>query len=189
MLWGPGSDHTINWIDAASSALASGSTHLLAFNEPDHSEQAATTPEICASSYRQWIEPFAGKARLGAPAVTNGGAPMGLAYLKEFLSACSDCTVDFIPIHWYAPPDVSYFKSHIQAAYEAGGGRPIWITEFGAEGSLEEQDAFLREVIPWLDSTPYIERYAYFYADGVLTSGGLVSSLGNTFMSYSASTK
>lgn len=187
MLWGIGVDHTESWDSAVSSAVASGSTHLLSFNEPDHPDQANISPGIAAAGYMRFIQPYANKAKVGAPAVTNGGAPMGLAFLKSFLIACLDCTIDFVPIHWYGlASNVDYFKSHIKSARDAAGGRPIWITEFGAAGSIEEQITFLQEVIPWLDDTDYVERYAYFDVNTVLTQDYKISALGKTFVSYAA---
>ncbi|KAL5346677.1 hypothetical protein ACLOAV_008384 [Pseudogymnoascus australis] len=187
MLWGIGVDHTERWDSAVSSAVASGSTHLLSFNEPDHPDQANISPGIAAAGYMRFIQPYANKAKVGAPAVTNGGAPMGLAFLKSFLIACLDCTIDFVPIHWYGlASNVDNFKSHIKSARDAAGGRPIWITEFGAAGSIEEQTTFLQEVIPWLDGTDYVERYAYFDVDTVLTQDYKISALGKTFVSYAA---
>lgn len=187
MLWGIGVDHTEGWDFAVSSAVASGSTHLLSFNEPDHPDQANISPGTAAAGYMRFIQPYAKMAKVGAPAVTNGGAPMGLAFLKSFLIACLDCTIDFVPIHWYGlASNVDYFKNHVKSARDTAGGRPIWITEFGAAGSIEEQIAFLQEVIPWLDSTDYVERYAYFDVDSVLTQDDKVSALGKTFVSYAA---
>lgn len=181
MLWGLGSDHTGSWVSAANAAISSGSTHLLAFNEPDHTGQSNIDPATCAQGYLQYIQPFAGKAKLGAPAVTNGGGSMGLTYLKSFLSACQGCTIDFVPIHWYGDyTEVEYFKTHIQDAHDAAGGRPIWITEFGATGSDAQQAAFLEQVIPWLESTGYVQRYAYFYVDGVLSQSTIIK---NAFLS------
>lgn len=40
-------------------------------------------------------------ASIATPAVTNGGAPMGLAYLESFVSSCSGCSFDVINIHHY----------------------------------------------------------------------------------------
>lgn len=40
-------------------------------------------------------------ASIATPAVTNGGAPMGLAYLEMFVSSCSGCSFDVINIHHY----------------------------------------------------------------------------------------
>lgn len=185
MLWGTQAVHSDGWTEAANSAIASGSTHLLAFNEPDLPAQANLDVGSAAAGYKTFIQPFAGKAKLGSPAVTNGPAPMGLAYLKSFLAACDGCTIDFVPLHWYdAASNVDGFKSHINDMAEAAGGRKLWITEFGATGSTEEQEEFLRQVIPWLDSNDSVERYAYFYADGVLTQNSVVTALGNLFMSF-----
>lgn len=45
----------------------------------------------------------------------------------------------------------------------------------------------LKTVMPWLDSQPLVERYAWFMAtDGMLTSGGGVSELGKVYMNYTA---
>lgn len=40
-------------------------------------------------------------ASIATPAITNGGAPMGLTYLESFVSYCSDCSFDVINIHHY----------------------------------------------------------------------------------------
>ncbi|RAL61555.1 hypothetical protein DID88_009594 [Monilinia fructigena] len=154
LLWGLKSTFTGAWNAAASSAISSGTKHLMSFNEPDLSSQANLGYADAAAGYKQYMEPFAGKAKLGAPAVTNGAAPMGLTWLKSFLSECSDCTIDFVCIHWYdSASNVDYFKSYVQDAYTAGGNRPLWITEFQASGSTDEQNAFLDEVLPWLDAS------------------------------------
>lgn len=62
-------------------------------------------PWWAVNAYYHWIQPYHGKAKLGAPAVTNGvldsrtGKPMGLLWLKKFLSYCKYCTIDFINVH------------------------------------------------------------------------------------------
>ena len=62
------------------------------------------------------------------------------------------------------PGNVDYFKSHINAARAVANGRPIWITEFKPAGSDREIMDFLSEVMPWLDFSGDIHRYAYFMA-------------------------
>ncbi|THV53091.1 hypothetical protein BGAL_0059g00010 [Botrytis galanthina] len=186
LLWGLKSTFTGAWSAAASSAIASGSTHLMSFNEPDLSTQANIGASDAAAGYKTYMQPFAGKAKLGAPAVTNGASPMGLTWLKSFLSSCSDCTVDFVCIHWYdSASNVAYFKQYVQDAYTAGGNRPLWITEFQASGSTDEQNAFMKEVLPWLDASTMVDRYAWFMADtaagGLMASSSSLSTLGNTF--------
>jgi hypothetical protein len=52
-----------------------------------------------AALWMQYIQPLHSKGiKLGAPAVTN--APSGAPWLSAFLAACTNCTIDFIPIHW-----------------------------------------------------------------------------------------
>ena len=158
------------WEGNVTIAINNGTKHLLAFNEPDVN---GISPSQAASSYRNYMQPFASSTvQLGAPAVTNGGAPDGLTWLGEFLGNCTGCTVDFIPFHWYCQyDDISYFTSYVEQAYAAGGNRPLWITEFQgvneecANTATDEQQAeFMQTVLPWLDNLPYVERYAYFGA-------------------------
>jgi hypothetical protein len=134
----------------------------------------------------QYMQPFAGQAKLGSPAVTNGAPEqgMGLAWLGNFTQVCSKCTIDFVNIHWYdSASNVAYFKSHVTSAYAAGGNRPVWITEFQASGSAAEQQTFLETVLPWLDEQDFVERYAYFgvFDGDLISSGTALSQLGNTF--------
>jgi hypothetical protein len=187
MLWGLGS-FTNGWTAAANAAIAAGSTAILTFNEPDLSSQANLDYETAAQGFMDYVQQFAGKVKLGAPAVTNGGAPMGLTYMQNFLGACKTkgCTIDFVCIHWYNGGTADDFKTYVQNAYTQSGNLPVWITEFQAPGDAAEQIAFLQEVIPWLDSQSFVEKYAYFMAsDGILLSAGsTLSTLGETFASY-----
>jgi len=186
LLWGTASSFTNNWISAATKAIASGSTHLMSFNEPDLNTQANLSPDAAAAAYKTYLStPFAGKAQLGSPAVTNGGGAMGLTWLKNFLASCTDCQIDFVCIHWYNGGDATAFMDYVDTAYAAGGNRPLWITEFQGEGDATAQNTFLQTVIPQLDASPKVARYAYFMAsDGVLlSSGSKLSTLGNTFAS------
>lgn len=184
MLWGLG-DHIQNWESNAEKAILSGTTHLLAFNEPDIDSQANLTVTAAVAGYLDHMQPFAGKVKLGSPAVTNGGGHMGLGWLKDFLSRCSSCTIDFAVIHWYNGGNVGDFKDYVVQAHEDGGYRPIWITEFQGPSSAEEEIVFLEEVLPWLDSQDYVHRYAYFMAsEGSLISGRVLSRVGETFASF-----
>ena len=75
------------------------------------------------------MQPFAGKAKLCSPAITNGGPPAGEAWLDNFLKACNGCRIDCIAIHIYdSATNVAYFKEYI-----AGVGKkykkPVWVTE------------------------------------------------------------
>lgn len=172
MLWSDAPNLEATWVANASAAIAAGATALLAFNEPDLSTQSNMPVTNAVSAYKKYMQPFAGKARLVSPAVTNSVAPGGLTYLQSFLTACTGCTIDVIAIHYYAGPDPASFKSYVQQAYAAGGNRPLWITEIGVSGTAAQVKTFLTAVLPWLDSLSYVERYAYFMAapsgDGTL---------------------
>ncbi|TKA50083.1 hypothetical protein B0A49_13281, partial [Cryomyces minteri] len=163
LLWGTASGFTSGWSAAATSAISKGATHLMSFNEPDLSTQANLSPEAAAAGYKTYMMPFQGKAKLGAPAVTNGGGAMGLTWMKNFMTACSGCQIDFVAIHWYdSATNIAYFKDHVTNAIAMAGGKPVWITEFGASGTDAQVNTFLQTVLPWLDQQPSIERYAYF---------------------------
>lgn len=189
LLWGTQDEFTSVWAKNADAALAAGSTHLMGFNEPDLSTQANLGVDAAVAGYMQYMQPYASKAKLGAPAVTNGGAPMGLTYLSNFMNATEAAggTVDFCSIHWYdSATNIAYFKNYMQEATNACNGKPIWLTEFGASGSADEQNTFLETVLPWMDEQSYIERYAYFMveAGNLISTGTTLSTLGNTFATF-----
>lgn len=117
--WGP--SNTADWADKANAALASGSKHLLAFNEPDLNTQANMAVSESVRAWKEHISPFAGRARIGSMAVTNGqgpmanGDPMGPSYIKRFFEACPQCEREcsFVALHWYDQAiNVAYFKVH-----------------------------------------------------------------------------
>ena len=167
-------------------AIAAGSTHILGFNEPDIPAQANLSPDLAKQAWIEYLEPYAGKAKLGSPAVCNGPAPMGLTWLSAFLDTCgSSCTVDFINIHWYglATDDgVADFKDHVSRAAKVAGGREIWITEFQPSGSVADQAAFMDKILPWLDdSQSGVARYAYYQVDAILASGSGLTELGTKY--------
>lgn len=184
-LWGPASEFTNDWSKNAKSAIDSGSTHLFSFNEPDLGEQANLSPEEAAKSWKEYMEPFAGKAKLCAPSVTNGGGSMGLNWLSSFLESCSDCTIDCVNIHWYdSAENVEYFKKHVNDAAEVAGDKEIFISEFAATGSDDQISEFLETVMPWMDGKDNVAGYAYFMAgEGKLVSGSEQSAIGKTYAS------
>ncbi|CRG91294.1 hypothetical protein PISL3812_08342 [Talaromyces islandicus] len=187
MMRGTGSES--GWDAAVQKALASGSTHLLGFNEPDLSTQANLDAATAAALYKQYITPYAKKATLVTPAVTNGAAPMGLTWMEEFLRDCSgECGVSVMAFHYYADDNVSNFENYVNKAISTAanyGISEVWITEFQATGvSDDAQATFINSVVPWLDQKPAVGRYAYFYAaDGYMTSGGALSEIGSAYNS------
>ncbi|KII84389.1 glycoside hydrolase family 128 protein [Plicaturopsis crispa FD-325 SS-3] len=183
MLWGTSSDHTGGWATNAQNAINGGSTHLLGFNEPDLSSQSNLSPADAAAAWKTYMQPFAGKAKLVSPAITNGAAPMGTAWMDSFLSACSGCTIDAIAIHIYdSATNTAYFEQYI-SDIGTKYGKPVWVTEFAGSGAEADQESFLKTMIPFLDGLSSVERYAYF-ADiegSGLISGGALTPLGVTY--------
>lgn len=127
MLWGTQNYHTDQWFDNAWYWVnEGGSGHLLAFNEPERPDQANMSPDQAAGAYRQYMQPFIGHAQLGAPAVSNDG----YNWLSQFLQSCSDCHIDFIPVHWYNDQSLEFdFENFINSICALGNGRQVWITE------------------------------------------------------------
>jgi hypothetical protein len=193
MLWGL--NFVSPWNAAAKSAIASGSSHLLSFNEPDLSSQSNISPSVAATNHITYMNPFAGNGvQIGSPAVTNGAGtspPMGIDWLNQFFTACGgQCKVDFVAFHWYNTADsIADFKQHVQDvinAAAAAGVSKVWLTEFQASGTDADVQAFLAEALPFLDSTPAVERYAYFMcatgAGDLLSSSSSLSSIGEAYV-------
>ena len=161
---------------------------LLGFNEPDNSGQANMSPEEAVSLWHQYILPVASKhgLRFGSPAISNG--PDGLPWLKTFMSECSDCNVDFVCMHWYGP-DFNSFKAQVQAVHSAFNNKNIWVTEFALQGtpSADDQIAFLNQATSYMDSTGFVERYAWFGAfrgttgNVMITESGSLTQLGSDY--------
>ena len=187
------------WDTNVQAALSRGSSnpkYLMSFNEPDQpGSKAQMDVGSAVAAYKQYVNKYASPSvKLGSPSVTNGVVNgMGLTYLSNFFDACDTCTIDFVPVHWYGcdnncpvDQDVQMFKDQMTQAMSAARGRPVWIPEFGRLGSLQDQQAFLTEVLPWLDDAAQaqIERYAYFMVyDGYLTTGGALNPLGQLYVS------
>ncbi|KAL8690410.1 MAG: hypothetical protein Q9218_004137 [Villophora microphyllina] len=187
MLWNTSEVyHVPHWQERAEAAIAAGTKHLLAFNEPDLSAQANMDVGESVQGWNDHLEPFHikynGDVKLGSPSVCNGpDANQGLQYLKSFLDACGGCHIDFLAIHWYglATDDgVQDLKDHIGKAQAIAGGRAIWLTEFQPQGSDDDQAKFLGQILPWLDDKAQsgVDRYAYFKVDTMVNGNSLTKA-------------
>lgn len=181
MLFSDAASATGPWSAAASAAIKRGSSALFSFNEPDvcYSGSACMPVASAVAAYEKYMNPFAGQALLGAPAVTNAGSPYGLTYLSNFLSQCPKCHVDFINVHWYSNKyaGAAYFEEFMTSVKAVAGGRPVWVSEYGLtdENPYTEHELveFLKTTMSWMDQQPWIARYAYFMdTPGVLMGPG-----------------
>ncbi|KAM0750962.1 hypothetical protein T439DRAFT_289222, partial [Meredithblackwellia eburnea MCA 4105] len=145
-----------SWADAASSAVASGSTALLGFNEPELSAQANLTPSHAAALWRANMEPFAGEVKLVSPSVSGAG----LHWLSEFFKKCGNCTFDAIGVHWTGSATESENFQTYLATLQKQWSLPLWVTEFSMNGTESQRKDFLQTMIPWLESQRFVHRYA-----------------------------
>ena len=120
MLWGaPTSTSDNTFLTGVKQLISDGTniSHVLTFNEPDGTASSGGSnvdPTTAATTWIREIEPLRKLGvKTGAPAVT--GSQGGFTWLSEFFSACTsqgtNCTADFIPIHWYG--DFQGLASHI----------------------------------------------------------------------------
>lgn len=92
-------------------------SHILAYNEPDGESStggSSIDPAAAATNWISQVEPLRKLGvKVGAPAVT--GSPRGFVWLEDFFNSCAsqgtNCTIDFIPIHWYG--DFGGLASHM----------------------------------------------------------------------------
>lgn len=138
------------------------------------------------AKHKQYVQPIADKnknVRIGSVSVTNGGGSnKGLTYLKNFLSGCSGCRIDFVTAHWYNGGSVKDFSDHFTKMNKETG-KSIWVTEWAAPDSLNaaQKKQFMADAMAWMDKTSFIERYAYFGVEQGLTSGNALSDLGKAY--------
>ncbi|KAI0378261.1 glycoside hydrolase family 128 protein [Hypomontagnella monticulosa] len=188
MLWSPAPDHSNNWDQKAEAAIAKGSNCLLSFNEPDIASQANMSPQSAASGHIQYMNKYAGKARISAPAISSSqNAGQGIDWLNQFFTACDGkCQVDFCAAHWYGPGGTAgaqLFLDHVKNVHTACQNKNVWVTEFAAESG--DIDGFMSAVTKALDSDEYsfVEKYSYFMLNqgSLMSSATTLSSFGKIF--------
>jgi hypothetical protein len=208
LLYNDASSLTSIWSANVNYSIAHyGSDAIFGFNEPDacySGKSACMNLSSVLAGYTTFMQPFAGRVRIGAPAVTNSGPPSGLTYLGYFLGNATgpngrNLTVDFINLHWYASPyNIDYFIDYVTGAYNVtGAGKyPVWVTEFGMDSPDYDQAtvvAFMENATRWMDQQSWIERYAWFgnfpstggETDMLLNADGSGRGpLGNVWYSY-----
>ncbi|KAH9855484.1 glycosyl hydrolase catalytic core-domain-containing protein [Lenzites betulinus] len=186
LLFSAAPEHSDQWEANANAAIAKGSTHLLFINEPDLSSQGNTSPQDAAQQWMQFMQPFAGKATLVSPAITNGAPPMGTGWMDDFLAACDKlgCQVDAIAAHIYdSATNVAYYQSYI-TDLGTRYNRSVLITEFGASGTVAQQQQFLQTMVPFLDGLESVSHYAWFMTavDNLVNADASLTPLGQTYV-------
>ncbi|KAI1382558.1 glycoside hydrolase family 128 protein [Hypoxylon trugodes] len=186
------SDKSEDWFEHADVAISRGSDAIFSFNEPDIASQANMSPVVAADAHIRLLIPFQNRTRIAAPSISNSQDPnQGIGWLKQFWTACAGrCAVDFCNAHWYGPGGVegaNQFLTYLTDVRTACGGRPVWVTEFKAMDSINQEEEFMKYALRELDTNPayrFVERYAYFYFhEGFLTGGDRLNSFGQLYVS------
>ncbi|MDD4636326.1 MAG: glycosyl hydrolase [Bacteroidales bacterium] len=161
--WGYGGSS--DWQNIFSIKKAS---HLLGYNEPDHTEQSNVSVE---KAVEEWPKMLQTGMRVGSPAATN------FSWLYSFLEQCNkkNYRVDYVAIHAYwGGLDPSAWYNDLKTIHDRTG-RPLWITEWnnganwtkegwptGTTAQQEKQMNDLKGILMVLDTAHFIERYSIY---------------------------
>ena len=143
--------------------------YLLAFNEPNLTDQANMTPSKAAELW----PPVVALAKelnlkLVSPAMNYGtlaGYNDPIKWLDEFFAQPNVDVNDIyaISIHCYMS-STSAVQGYVEKFYKYN--KPIWMTEFCAwdpvPGSVTTQMDYMCTVLNYLETNPNVERYAWF---------------------------
>lgn len=143
--------------------------YLLAFNEPNLTDQANMTPTEAAA---YWSKVVALAKELGlklvSPAMNYGtlsGYSDPVKWLDEFFAQPEVSLDDVyaISVHCYMSSP-SAVKNYIEMFRKYG--KPVWLTEFCAwdpvPSSVENQMSYMCAVLNYLEQEALVERYAWF---------------------------
>ena len=178
-------------------------SHVLGFNEPDHTEQSNLT---VSQAVAEWPELLKTGLRIGSPACTN------FSWLYSFMDSCKakNYRVDYVAVHayWGGKSPASWY-SDLKYIHDRTG-RPIWITEWnnGANWTTEtwpttdhslstanaaKQLSDIKAILNVLDTASFIERYSIYnwvqdcramVIGGVITPAGQYYADDKSVMAY-----
>ena len=192
--YGRQSDVNGEWTSNAKKAVAAGDKYFLSFGEPGTpNAQLYMDPQDAVTLFMQKMQPYAEQGvSIGAPGTLQND--QDFAWLSSFLDLCdkAGCKIGFLAMHWFWTAETDHvqgFKDTLTKNVALAKGKPVWVDNFQAAGSMEDQMDFLKEVVPWLDSQEDVARYAYVPVDrgngqGFLNDGdGTLSELGKLYAS------
>ena len=179
--------------------------YLLAFNEPNLTDQANMTPAQAATRWPA-VKAIAQELNLKivSPAMNYGTLPGyhdPITWLDEFFTLVPLSDVDGIAVHCYMN-NVPALQSFINRFKKYN--KPIWLTEFCAyeqnQGlTPDKQKDFMVEAVTYLENDPDVARYAWFIGrsnDGdnafpynvLLTKNdrGVLTELGDIYVNMSS---
>ena len=148
----------------------------MGFNEPDLWGQAFLHPAIAAEMWAAMVALAAEfKLRLVGPCVSN--ADGARVWLEQFDSNCTSlygeagCAMEMVCTHAYyspmrnGPNYTDQFISMIER-YHLLTKKQVWVTEFACDPwkncSMAQNLAMAKVVVPWMDASPAVFRFAWF---------------------------
>ncbi len=177
-------------------------THLLGYNEPDHTEQSDITVD---EAIAMWPSFMNSGLRIGSPATTN------FNWLYDFIDKCDalNYRVDYVAVHSYWGSSASSYYNTLKYVHERTG-RPIWVTEwnYGANWTSEwwpdDPSSYttnnadyalthISEIVNMFDTCHFIERYSIYnwvedaraiVLGGELTKAGQFYADNNSVIAY-----
>jgi len=165
-----------------------GVTNVTSFNEPSQkrivnipSDAVKLAKNVLASGLRNGsVNPTEHGPLKKFNPITDRRNVSKKGWFREYFAEAKKqgLRLDFMCVHWYdytwtktkkgqdrTNPEKTFkrFKDYMTKVYQTYG-LPIWITEFCLDTTddAEEQLGFLKLALPWLESCPFIERYAYY---------------------------
>lgn len=170
---------------------AANAQFLLGYNEPDagngkHNHPHEASPADAAAAWPKIQDLAAAMSpplTLVSPSVASGHESGGAdcwdengrsTWMDDFLSNCTnvvkDCDaslIKYIGMHDYHG-SVDGLRRKVDGAAKRYG-RKVWITEiaitnYGNPTPRSEQDAYLKELLPYLDSSENVFRYSWYSA-------------------------
>ena len=147
--------------------------YLLGYNEPNFTSQANMTPEQAAENWPM-VKALADELglELVAPALnySTGTYADPTKWMDEFVALVGSDAFDYTAVHSYGGVGVT---QTIATNFHDKYGKPVWVTEFcywpnmgSGAPSVDQQETFMEPMLGWLESTPWIYRYAWFKYDG-----------------------
>jgi hypothetical protein len=153
------------------------STHVIGFNEPDHTDQSNLTLQQMID---MWPEMMRTGMRVGSPSWANPWSGFG-GNLFDFIAKCDQLNyrVDYITLHCYwGGKSPQGWYDDLKYIHDVTG-RPLWITEWnnGANWTTEwwpdadrtlttnnaaKQLSDLKGILQVLDTASFVERYSIY---------------------------
>jgi hypothetical protein len=105
------------------------------------------------------------------------------------MAKCTDCHIDFIPIHyfvqsWGSPDDaITDMQNELRWLAE-NLSRPIWITEMAYSGPEHEELQFMQGMIDFFEVNDWVSRYAYRTVEELHNPDGSLTRIGYCYACF-----